>query len=68
MSDLTTYRIELRPTWDMDIAALIRNGVLVPDTRLQEIADAWNGLTLKEQTELPTPIYRAIRKGLVNDE
>ncbi len=45
MNDLTTYRID--ETHDITRApadTLIMLGVLVPDTRLQDIADAWNEL------------------------
>ena len=51
MSNLTTYRwnpdAEIEKVWRvMRVQALhddlVRDGILVPDTRLQDIADAWN--------------------------
>ena len=49
MSDLTRYRIERR-RWTDDLELRVEQGcaadawygVAVPDTRLQDIADAWN--------------------------
>jgi hypothetical protein len=40
----------------------------VPDTRLQAIADAWSALTIKEQTEMPRPMYVAIKDALTQED
>jgi len=65
MSDLTRYRYNLEQAKESDrhsehswaqvqVDDLIHGGVLVPDTTLQQIADAWNELDYKDRHQVRT--------------
>ncbi len=67
-----SYRIDLpglldesagfRRRVNESLADLKLAGVLVPDTRLQAIADAWSSLTQREQEAMSTECYRFVRR------
>ena len=79
MSDLTRYRIDHTkrrlpgPTmWEIcgDVDFLISEGILVPDTTLQDIADAWQlqwGTQWQHDVRNDNPDFAALLDALEGD-